>query len=185
MAGFFEDAGVETTDAPDDPYGFGNEYHRIRIMELKDPAVTKSGDKFGIMITWAVDEPKYQGSPVSKNLGYGNWQQLPVPKALQGSVPWDKNSEEGQKVLFNLRKLYEALGFKADEMKSVGPAELLYKGCLAKIKVTQNADGFWQFNPYALKPMGSENGADEFAQPESGNKAKTADEILADELKNA
>jgi hypothetical protein len=182
--GFFDDAEVNLNDVPDDPFGFGNDYWTVYVREVGEPKVTNNGNRFGMMVTWAVDDPKFQSSQVAERLGYGNWVQLPVPKSLQGSVPWDVKSEEGQKCLFQLKTIFSALGFKADEMGGVGPAEMVGRRCLAKIKVSQNEGGYWQFNVYAFKPLpeNSGNGSDEFTS--SGTSNPGGKDLLKSELED-
>lgn len=186
--GFFDDAEVEVNDIPDDPFGFGNDFWPVKIVEIKDPEVTKSGDKIGMMVKWAVDHPKYANHFVGVNgrgLGNGNWTQIPVPKALQGSIPWDPaNDEKHAQVLFNLRKLFEALGFSADEMGGVGRDEMLGRKCLAKIKVSQDDNGFWQFRLNAMKPIGSENGADEFTRNGTSNPGPSDNDVIKKALED-
>ena len=181
MAGFLEDAGVELTDLPDDPFGFGNQHWPLRLIEIGEPAVTKSGEKFGVMLKWAVEHPMFDGTPQAEKLGNGNWIQLPVPEALQNSVPWDKESPEGKQVLFRFRQLLEALGFKADEMKSVGPKEMIQRMIYAKVSAKQNSEGFWQFNLFQMKPYteGSDDGMQELA---GGKSTKSAEDLLKEEL---
>lgn len=179
--GFFDDAEVELNDIPDDPFGFGNDFWPVYVKEVGEPKVTKNGDRIGMMVTWAVDHPKFQNSQVADRLGYGNWVQIPVPKSLQGSIPWDPKSEEGQRTLFGLKQILSALGFSADEMGKVGPNEMIGRRCLAKIKATQNEMSYWQFNVYGFKPIpkdGSAEGVNEFASP------KSAPNSLASELED-
>lgn len=169
--GFLDDAGVEVNEIPDDPFGFGNDFWPVRIVEIKDPKLTTGGDKYGMMVKWAVDHEKYQSHFVAQGLGNGNWLQLPVPKVLQEQgVPWDpKNDEKHATVLYNLRKLFEALGFRADEMSKVGKDEMLGRGCLAKIRPTMDENGFWQFRLVAMKPFASGGGAAEFTKEGTSN----------------
>lgn len=167
--GFFDDAEVEVNEISEDPFGFGNDYWPVKIVEIKDPEVTKSGDKVGMMVKWAVDHPKYANHFVGVNgrgLGNGNWTQIPVPKALQNQVPWDpKNDQKHAEVLINLRKLFEALGFSADEMGGIGRKEMTGRKCLAKIRVSQDDNGFWKFNlpVFQMKPLPDGDGMNEFA----------------------
>lgn len=176
--GFLDEADVDVNDIPDDPFGFGKEFWPIYITEIKDPEVTKSGERFGMMISWAVDHPKYVGTQVATKLGNGNWFQLPVPKVLQDQVPWDpKGKDVG--VLVNLKNLLLALGFGVDEMSGVGPAKMVGRRCLAKIKAEMGDMGFWQFNLQAFKPEGenSGNGLSEFANP-----GKSPEDLLKEEM---
>ena len=177
--GFFDDAEVEVNNIPDDPFGFGNDFWPTRIIEVKDPEITKNGQRFGMMIRWAVEHPKFDGHYVStQGLGYGNWQQLPVPKKLQGQVPWDNNSEEAVKVLFQLKELYKALGIPADQWGKVGKDDLLHKVCLSKIKVQQDENGFWQFRLTAQKPLPSGEGMNEYARATTSNPGGLSPEEL-------
>jgi hypothetical protein len=181
--GIFGDAGVDVNDVPDDPFGFGNDYWPVRIVAIKKPAVTKSGDKFGMMVKYIVDHPKYQthwvGDP-QKGLGNGHWTQLPVPKVLQDRIHWDpQNDPKDQQVLTNLKALFKNLGFGVDEMKTVGPEKMLHRGFLAKIKVSQTDEGFWDFRFAQPKPFPAEGdgeGLNEFAG------GLSADELAKKEL---
>lgn len=177
--GFFDDADVEIAEIPDDPFGFGKDFWPIWVKEVKDPEVTKSGERYGMMVTWAVDHPDFEGTQVADKLGYGNWLQLPVPKPLQDRIPWDPKGSD-KKVLFDLKNLFLALGFTVDEMPTVDGPKMVGRRCLAKIGVKQNDQGFWQFNPYAFKPLGDGDGMNEFAG-KSGN-GKSAKDVIADEL---
>lgn len=176
--GFLDDAEVEVSDIPSDPYGFGNDYWTIFVKEVKKPEVTKKGDRFGMQIVWAVDDPQFANSPVANQLGYGNWVQLPVPKPLQNQIPWDAKSDEGRKVLFALTNIFRALGFSADEMGGVGPEEMKLRRCMAKIKVTQNENGFFQFNPYAFKPLPTGEGGNEFHSSTTHNPGPSDEDEL-------
>jgi hypothetical protein len=182
--GFFEDAGVDLNEIPDDPFGFGNDFWPVRIIEVGEPKVTGGGDKYGMMVKWAVNHPKYDGQQVAtQGLGLGNWTRLPIPEALQGSIPWDpKNNPEDKKVLIDLRDVFVALGFKNDEMGGVDGAKMLHRGCLVKIRAKRNDEGFWQFNLFAHKPLGDGDGANEFAKGTSNG--KTAAELLEEEIAN-
>lgn len=191
--GFFEESGDDVAEIPDDPFGFGNDYWQVRIAEIKSPKVTQSGDKFGMMIKWYVDSPKYQehwvGDP-EKGLGNGNWTQLPVPKVLQKQgVPWDpKNNQQHEQVRIAFKNLLLNLGFSVDEMPKVGPAQMVHRGMLTKIKPKQDENGFWQFRFQAPKPLASGDGASEFAQPKTGTSngsGKSDADLLNDELNGA
>lgn len=186
--GIFEDAGVDLNEIPDDPFGFENNFWPIRIIELGEAKLTRSGDKIGMMIKWAIEHPNYDGHPVSEKLGQGNWQRLPVPTALQNQIPWDpRNNPEDKKVLIDLRDLYLALGFSIDQMKGIKPKDLVGRICSAKIKPRKSPEGFWQFNIFAHKPYDpSGEGVNEFAQNGSTNSgAKSPEDLLKEELGQA
>ena len=181
--GFFDDAEVNLNDIPDDMFGFGNDYWAIRIVEAVNPKVTANRDKVGMMLKWAVDHPAYANNKPTQEMRM--WVQLPVPKALQGSIAWDpRNDPKDRQVLVQLRDLYLALGFKNDEMGQVNGAKMIYRGAMAKIKPKRNAEGFWEFglfNMKALPEQGSGDGMNEFAQPSNGP-TKSPEELLAEEL---
>lgn len=181
MAGFLDDAEVDVSDLPDDPFGFGNQHWPLRLIDIGEPKVTQGGDKFGIKLTWAIEHQQFDGTPQAEKLGNGNWTQLPVPSALWGSVPWDKDSPEGKKVLFQFRQLLEAMGFKADEMRGVGPEEMKGRKIYAKVRAVLNPEGFWNFNLFQMKPFteGSDDGMGEFA---GGKSTKSAEDLLKEEL---
>jgi len=183
--GFLDEAGINANDIPDDPFGFGNDFHRVFVLEVGAVKVTKNKDKIGMMVKFAVDEAKYQGSFVSKGLGNGMWVQLPVPLALRGQIPWDPEGEKEIGAMFQLTELYKALGFAKDEYGSVNAKKMLGRALLAKIKVGRTNDGFWDFRLNALKPIGDGNGASEFTSQGTSNPTKSAAEQLEDELKNA
>lgn len=177
--GFFDEAEVEVNDIPDDPFGFGKSHWLIQIDDIKDPKPTAGGDKFGMSIIWKCIDPE---APQEK-LGNGNWIQLPVPVKLRDEIPWENKSPEAKKVLHALANMYEALGFSKDEYGSIGKDELIGRHCMAKISVKQNAEGFWQFNIFALrKPNdgdGSDSGFGEFSKKPAG---KSEEDLLNDEL---
>lgn len=189
--GFFDEAGINVNDIPDDPFGFGNDYWPLVVVEVGKAKVTANKDKIGMMVTFAVDHPKYQGHQVSKQLGFGNWFQLPVPKSLQGQIPWDtENNPKDAEAVSKLKRLFKSLGFPADQMSKVNGKMMLGKRCMAKIKPTENDQGFWQFNLNNFKEIDGSAGSDgswgnnEFAQSSTSN-AKSAAEQLEEELKNA
>ena len=184
--GFLDEAGINANDIPDDPFGFGNEYWPVFVVEVGKPKVTANKDKIGMMVKFAVDHPKYQGSFVAKQLGNGNWTQLPVPTALRSQIPWDPEGEQEQQVLYRLKELYKALGFAKDEYGSVNGAKMLNRRMLTKIKVSQDDNGFWQFRFNNMKPIGDGNGADEFTQTgQSNGGGKSPEELLKEELENS
>lgn len=150
--GFFEEAGVNLNEIPDDAFGFGNDYWAIYLVECGEPKVTKNADKVGMMVKWAVDHPAYSNNKPTQEMR--QWIQLPVPTALQGQIPWDpRTNPEDKKVLVDLRDLYLALGFKNDEMGKVNGAKMLTRRAMAKIKPRRNADGFWEFGLFQLKAV--------------------------------
>lgn len=183
--GFLDEAGINANDIPDDPFGFGNDYWPVFVLEVGAPKVTKNKDKIGMMVKFAVDHPKFQGSFVSKGLGNGMWVQLPVPLAIRSQIPWDDEGEMEAQVKFNLKELYKALGFAKDEYGSINGKKLLNRRALTKIKVSRDDSGFWQFRLNAMKPVGDGNGTGEFNAQTTSNPGKSAAEQLEDELKNA
>lgn len=185
--GFFDEAGVNVQDVPDDPFGFGNEFWPLVVTEVGAPKVTGNKDKIGMMVTFAVDHPKYQGHQVSKQLGFGNWFQLPVPKALQSQIPWDpQNNPKDMEAAVKLRRLFMALGFSKDELGSVNGAKMVGRRCMAKIFPKENEQGFWQFNINAFKTVG-ESDSDAWQEFKPGNQAgsgKSAEDLLKEELES-
>lgn len=188
--GFFGDAGVNVADVPDDPFGFGNEPWPLVVTEVAKPKVTGNKDKIGMMVTFAVDHPKYQGHQVSKQLGFGNWFQLPVPKPLQNQIPWDpQNNPKDMEAMVKLRRLFISLGFGVDELSGVNGEKMVGRRCMAKIFPKENEQGFWQFNLNGFKPIGEGNGNggwgnNEFASGTTSNPGggKSAAELLEDEM---
>jgi hypothetical protein len=182
--GFLDEAGINANDIPDDPFGFGNDFHRVFVLEVGAVKVTKNKDKIGMMVKFAVDEAKYQGSFVSKTgLGNGMWVQLPVPLELRSQIPWNSEGEMEQQAMYNLKELYKALGFAKDEYGSVNGKKMTGRPALAKIKVKRGDSGFWEFNLNAMKPIGDGDGASEFTSQGTSNPAKSAAELLEEELK--
>lgn len=183
--GFFDEAGIKADEVPDDPFGFGKDFWPLRVMEVGKGKVTKNGDKIGMMIKFGVDHPNFQGTPLADSLGNGNWYQLPVPLALRDRIQWEPGSSEAKDVMYKLGELYQALGFKRDEFGGVNGAKMLGRGMLAKVSPKRNAEGFWNFNLFQMKPMDQEglrgNGAGVTA-PSSGG--KTDEELLKEELEN-
>jgi hypothetical protein len=187
--GFFEEAGINANDIPEDAYGFGNRHWPLVVVKVDKPKVTGNQDKIGMKVYFAVDHPKYAGHQVSKQLGWGNWIQLPVPKVLQNQIPWDpENNPKDAATMVNLRKLFEALGFKADELGKVNGPKMIGRRCMARIKVSQNDQGFDQFNLNNFKTVGegTDEGWSEYKQGSSSNGgAKSAEELLKEELENS
>lgn len=179
--GFLDDADVSAQDAPDDPFGFGKEFWPVQITEVKDRKVTKDGDKYGTQLVWECLHPDKSDI----KLGFGNWIQLPVPKPLQSEVPWDPKSQEAKKIIFDLVKLYEALGFKRDEMGGLGPDDLVNRPCLAKIFVRQNDEGFWQFNITAHKPMPEEGWEGSTSSANGQSNGQSTDDAIRAEMEAA
>jgi len=182
--GFLDEAEINANDIPDDPFGFGNDFWPVYVLEVGKPKVTAKKDKIGMMVKFAVDHPKFQGSFVSKGLGNGMWVQVPVPVPLRSQIPWDNEGEKEQQVLYNLKELYKALGFAKDEFGSVNGAKMIGRRALTKIKVGKTDTGFWDFRLNNMKPIGDGEGMNEFAQP-SNNGGKSAAELLEEELKNS
>lgn len=185
--GFLEEAGISGNDIPDDPFGFGREFWPLRVIEVGPPKVTANADKVGFMVKFAIDHPQFQGTPLAEGLGNGNWYRLPVPKALQGQIPWDASSSEAAEVKFNLGELYKALGFKRDEYSGVNGEKMLHRGCLAKVSAKKNEAGFWNFNLWQMKPMdgsGAPTGANVTARSAS-NGGMTDEEMLKRELEDS
>lgn len=185
--GFFDEAGINVADIPDDAYGFGNQHWPLVVVKVDKPKVTNNQDKIGMMVTFAVDHPKYAQHHVSKQLGFGNWIQLPVPLALRDQIPWDPdNNPKDAKALVDLRKLFESLGFKADELGKVNGPKMIGRRCMAKIKVSQNENGFDQFNLNNFKQVGENADAGwSGAAPVSNGGGKSPEELLKEELENS
>lgn len=184
--GFLDEAGIDANDIPDDPFGFGNDFWPVFVLEVGAPKVTKNKDKIGMMVKFAVDHPKFQGSFVAKTgLGNGMWVQLPVPLALRSQIPWEPEGEMEVQAMYNLKELYKALGFAKDEYGSVNGKKMEGRRALTKIKVKRGDSGFWEFNLNAMKPIGDGNGSSEFTSQGTSNPAKSAAEQLEEELKNA
>lgn len=173
--GFFDEAEVELNEIPDDPFGFGNDYWPIRLVEIGEPKVTQKLDKIGMTVKWAVDDPAYSDNKPTQQMR--EWVRLPVPKKFQGQIPWNpKSNPEDKKVLIDLRDLYVALGFANDEMGGVNGEKMKYRGCLSKIRPKKNSDGFWEFGLFQRKSLPSGEGMNEFAQD------KDPKDVLADEM---
>lgn len=189
--GIFADADVNLSDVPDDPFGFGQNFWPVRVVSVGKAKVTQGGDKIGMMVKFIVDHPNYNnhwvGDP-EKGLGNGQWTQLPVPKKLQGQIPWDpKNNPKDMQALTNLKNFYKSLGYGVDEMARIHPQDIVGKGFLTKIKVTQDDNGFWQFRFNSPKPFGDGNGAEEFTRAGTSNpggksQAELDEEALTKEL---
>jgi hypothetical protein len=86
--------------------------------------------------------------------------------------------------MFQLKQLYIALGFGADEFGKVNGKLMLGRRALTKIKVSTNENGFWEFRLNNMKPIGDGSGVNEFAQPtgNSSSGGKTAEQLAAEEL---
>lgn len=179
--GFFDEAGVDVSDLSDDPFGFKDAFWKVRLVKIEAPKVTNGGDKFGSKIVWVVEHPRFDNQFVSNpEKGMGNWLQLPPPVPLHDQLGWDKDSADAKRLFFNFSKLLEALGFSRDEMPKVGAEEMLNQACFAKVRVSQNEAGFWQFNVYAHKALDDES-LDNRAES-NGGQVKSADDIMKEEL---
>jgi hypothetical protein len=158
-SGFFEDAGIEIQDVPDDPFNFGQAYHILSINEVREPKVSPTG-KFGMYVFFEIIEDRY-----SNLKPFGRWIQLPTPKAvqLQTGVEFNpKLNPEDLAVVVNFKLFLKALGFRVDEMNQARPNNLQNRQMLAKLWANGN-DGRWQINwGFAgLKSM-PEAGSDEY-----------------------
>ena len=184
--GIFADAGVNVAEVPDDPFGFGNDFWPLVVVEVGKAKVTGNKDKIGMMVTFAVDHPKYQGHQVSKQLGYGNWFQLPVPKPLQGQIPFDpKNNPKDSEAMVKLKKLFVSLGFPADQLKGVKAEMLVGKRCMAKIFPKENEQGFWQFNINGFKAVDGNTDSNWSGNGGGTSESKSAADLLKEEMGEA
>jgi hypothetical protein len=138
--GFFGEAGIDATEVPDDPFGFGNDFWPLVCIEVGQAKVTANKDKIGMMVKFAVDHPKFQGAPVGEKLGNGNWYQLPVPLALREQIPWDPEGDKEKKALYNLGELFKAMGFPKDQWKSVNGKKMVIK---LLMEIDGGADSNW------------------------------------------
>lgn len=190
--GIFEDAGVDVAEIPDDPFGFGNVFWPLVVVSVEKPKVTGKKDKVGMMVLFAVDHPKYAQHQVGKQLGFGNWFQLPVPVAFQGQIPWDpQNNPKDQEAMVKLRRLFVSLGFGVDELPKVKPQMLVGKRCSAKISPKENGQGFWQFNLNNFRAITEDDDTGDWAAsaPASNGGGMSAEEkakaALEEEMRNA
>lgn len=181
--GILDEAGINAQDIPEDPFGFGNDFWPVFVLEVGPAKVTANKDKIGTMVKFAVDHAKFQGSFVAKTgLGNGMWMQLPVPLALRSQIPWDPEGEKEQQALYNLKELYKALGFSKDQYGSIKLKDLVGRRALTKIKVGKSDTGFWEFRLNGMKPIGDGNGNNEFTQNGTSNPQKSAADLLKEEL---
>lgn len=188
--GFLGEADVNPNEIPDDPFGFGNEFWPVIVLEVGEAKVTANKDKIGMMVKFAVDHPNYSTHFVSKGLGNGNWYQLPVPIALRSQIPWENGGDKEKIALYKLGELFGALGFPKDQWKGVNGAKMVGKRMFAKIKVTQDEKGFWQFRFPQVKsiPEGTDTGWGEYSEGTTSNPARTGKtdaELLEEEMNNA
>jgi hypothetical protein len=184
--GFFGEAGIDATEVPDDPFGFGNDFWPLVCIEVGQAKVTANKDKIGMMVKFAVDHPKFQGAPVGEKLGNGNWYQLPVPLALREQIPWDPEGDKEKKALYNLGELFKAMGFPKDQWKSVNGKKMVGRRISAKIKATKDDNGFWQFRLNQMKEI--DGGADSNwsgGTPAGNTESKSAADLLKEELGGA
>lgn len=185
--GFFDEAGIDVSQIADDPYGFGNDYWPVYVVEVGPVKLTANKDKLGMMVKFAVDHERFAHSPVAEKLGNGHWYQVPVPKALRNQIPWDENGQAEQLAMFKLKQLLKALGFPADQMSKANGKTMIGRHMLTKIKPVLDEMGFWKFNLNSPKPMaeGSSNGLSEFTQngQSNANSGKTATQLAEEELK--
>ncbi len=183
--GILDGLGINVNDVPDDPFGFNNDYWPVAILAAASPntsnnpfmqelkefvnphsAISSSGKQFGTMLTFRILDERYQylggnnPNQMPGQLGFGQWFQLPAPEWAQHQVPFDKDSADGQKLVFNWVALLKSLSFGADKMGAADLPDVLGRTCLAKIKATQDENGYWQFRVYGLKAGPAEGSAE-------------------------
>jgi hypothetical protein len=181
--GFFEEAGINANEVPDDPFEFGQDFWPVYVSEATVPKLTANGDKIGFMVRFVVDHPQFEGKGVAGENGLGrHWYRLPVPLALRDRVPYDPNGDSERKALINLKDLYKALGFGADEFAKVNNKNIVGRRMLTKIKAQKNENGYWEFRLNNMKPAGEGEGGNEFHANTTSNPGQSAEELAAAEL---
>lgn len=194
--GILDDAEVSGNEIPKDPFGFGNDYWEVELYDVRPPKdeqgnpsqqqfadIAKSGKSYGAMFVFRVLDERfaYLGSnsenQVPGQLGaYGQWWTLPSPKWARDRVPFDKNSKEGKQLVFNWSRLCYAVGIPVDQIGAADFQDVIGKSCLAKVKVTEDDNGFWQFRCVGFKRKGgnaegSPQGIGEFTKGGTSNPA--------------
>lgn len=193
--GILDDAEVEVNDIPKDPFGFGNDYWPLQLIDVRPPKdkegnpskrdhldISSTGKSYGGMFVFrCLDERyAYMGSTDPEQMSgqlskYGQWTSVPPPKWAQEIVPFDKNSVDGKKLIFNWTQLCSALGFGVDEIGKLDIPHILGKTCLGKIRAKLDDEtGFWEIRVGMLKvmpPEGSPEGIGEFTKGGTSNPA--------------
>lgn len=197
--GILDDAGVNANEVPKDPFGFGNDYWPVAIIACNSPKVednkymqelrefinpnagiSSTGKQFGTSMVFRALDERFQHlgrnnpNQMPGQLGFGQWFQLPSPKWAQHIVPFDKESTEGKKLIFNWATLLKGVGIPADEMGKAEITDVIGQQCLARIKATENDNGFWEFRVLGMKPLpkeGSPQGIGEFTAEGTSNPA--------------
>lgn len=214
--GILDDAEVTGNEIPKDPFGFGNDYwpvaliafNRPKLAEGMDPSIAKerphadissTGKQYGGMAVFRILDERYQylGSnnpnQMPGQLGFGQWFALPSPKWAREQVPFDKESQEGKQLIFNWSRLCFGMGIPVDQIGSADIPDIIGKTGLAKIRVSQDENEFWQFRVGAFKPMpkeGSPQGIGEFTKSGTSNPAPAStmsemEKALLEEQNNA
>lgn len=221
--GILDDADVTGNEIPKDEFGFGNDYWPVAILSFNRPKpsenlseaekekliqerpyadISSSGKQYGGMLTFRVLDERYQylGSnnpnQMPGQLGFGQWFQLPSPKWAREQVPFDKNSPDGRRIVFQWSSLCAAAGIPLDQIAKADIPDIIGKTLLAKIYVRHDENGFPQFRVAGWKEMpkeGSPQGIGEFTK--SGTSNPSADvananmsemeKALLEEQKNA
>jgi hypothetical protein len=189
--GILGNAGVSPNEVPKDPFGFGNDYWPVKLVNVKPRKdsdqeyvdISSSGKQFGGMFVFQVLDERFaflganNPTQVPGQLGFGQWWALPSPEWARAAVPFDLNSQEGKQLVHNWGKLTKAMGIPADVDADI--ADLIGKTCLAKIFPKEDENGYWQFRVAGFKQLpkdGSPEGFTEFTKegtsnPESGMSA--------------
>lgn len=193
--GILDEAGVNANEVPKDPFGFGNDYWLVAILSVTAPkdgpftpddpqfknphaGISSTGKQYGTNMAFRALDERFQHlgrnnpNQMPGQLGFGQWFQLPAPKWAQEQVPFDKDTTEGKKLIFNWATLLKGCGFGADEMGKAEIEDVVGRVCLARIKATENENGFWEFRVMGMKPApkeGSPEGIGEFTKEGTSN----------------
>lgn len=204
--GILDDAGVSANEVPKDPFGFGNDYWEVALIEVNAPKqvneegekvpsdfphadVSSSGKTFGGMFVFRILDERFQflGSnnpnQMPGQLGFGQWTQLPAPAwAVARGVEFDKNSPDGKKIIHGWATLLKAFGIPIDQMGKADVPDILGKTCLAKVYAKEDENGFWQFRVAGFKEgrkAGSPQGIGEFTQSGTSNPVSSTSTLSA------
>jgi len=182
--GILGNAGITPNEVPKDPFGFGNDYHPVKLVNVKPRKdsdqeyvdISSSGKQFGGMFIFQVLDERWSflgkgnDSQVPGQLGFGQWWALPSPEWARSAVPFDFNSPDGKKLVHAWAKLVDAMGIPADVDADI--PDVIGKTCLAKIYPKEDENGFWQFRVAGFKPIpkdGSPEGFNEFTKEGTSN----------------
>lgn len=207
--GILDDLGIGTNEVPKDPFGFGNDYWQVTLLDFVAPKqddgnggripsqnkyadISSSGKQYGGMAVFRVMDERFaflganNPNQMPGQLGFGQWFQLPSPSWAQAQVPFDKNSPDGKKIVYNWVTLCLAMGYGIDEVGKLDIPDVIGKVCQAKIYPKEDENGYWGFRVAGWKPLGakgdggSPTGIGEFTKGGQSNAADAGGSTMSE-----